>query len=275
MTVRTLRAIALAGAVLCAIGTSAAAPAGSTKGYGSGGYGRQTYSAPASAVPSIPRASPASASPSTSARSPGSSGAAPSRGSWSSGARTAPPVTYSGLVAASRTKQANQAPVSGPTSRNQARSALAAAGPRPSPALQHQLDDHRQSSGPGFFTGAFVAWLLMHGGHSEEDRRWLERKLAELRANGLDDEAPTRLGPAPAKTFRVNGPAELKVGQPQRIEIHWSGKEAPLRCSLDGNETSGEAPLAIDWTPARAGAFMVECEAGKQRQRAMVQARSA
>lgn len=258
---RDLRAIVLAGAMLCSIGAATGAPAGSAKDYGSGGYGRKTYNAPVSAVPPTRRTTPAPPSPS-------------SVTPWSSSAGAAPPVTYSGLAATKRTKQVSQAPGSVKASRDRARNELAASGPRPTPALQGLLDERQQSSGPGFFTGAFVAWLLMRGGHSAEDRHWLESKLAALRANGLDDDAPARLGLTPARSFRIDRAAAMTVGQPQRLEIHWSGQEAPIRCTVDGQVATGKTPLAIDWTPPRAGAFMVDCEAGKQRQRAMLQTRS-
>jgi hypothetical protein len=117
-----------------------------------------------------------------------------------------------------------------------------------------------------------VAWLLTSGGISSSDRHWLQGKLDELRARGLEEDEPELMAPAAKSFLDVDGPAQVQVGQARQFVVQSKQGTEQIRCTIDGQVVAGPNPLTIDWTPAKTGAYMLACEAGKHRHRALVQA---
>ena len=243
-----LRRTVLAAVLAVGISSATAGPATPSRGYASGGYARQTYNAPVRTAP--PAASPSSGATASSAPKWNTTGAPP-------------PVRYSGLAARETSSATKE--------RERARRSLITDGPRPSAALQQQLDNQQRSSGTtAFLTGAFVAWLLADKDLSAADRGWLQSKLEALRARGLDGDEPVRLPPVAKGRIEITGPARTVVGQPQVYVVQWREDSAPLTCTVGDEVASGPAPLTMTWTPSQAGAFIVACKAGPLRQRTLV-----
>lgn len=245
------RKIVVASLIFLAMDQSLAATGSSrSQGYSSSSYGRQTYRAPVSNTP--PARSTTTGS-----------------NTWSSSGNKSVRPTYSGQAFGQGKDP--QARAAATLERSRAQRALIAQGPRPSADLQRTLDERQRASGnSAFFTGAFVAWLLSSGNHSNSDRQWLQSKLDALRSEGLDEDEPELLAPVSKGAILIDGPAQSKVGQAQQFVIQRPTGTGPISCTIEDQVRSGTNSLTIPWTPTREGAYLLTCESGKDRRRALV-----
>lgn len=215
----------------------------------------------------------ASSSASTSTRSAASIGAgagsrassAPSlRGATSAGAGA-------GMRSAARPAAARPYGQLGTRAASTARRSLLGAGPQPSSRLT-QIIRERERSGPGWIGTAVLIALLSQHDLSASDRSWIQDKIDALKGEEGGSAAAALL-PAVSRSFTVTGASQLlHIGRAASIDIATSVPAAELACQIEGAATqpvvSHSASAAnITWTPDRAGAYILNCRAGKHIER--------
>jgi len=215
----------------------------------------------------------ASTSTSTSTRStasigPGAGGRASSapsvRGPTSAGAGA-------GMRSAARPAAARPYKQLGRQSPSTARRSLLGAGPQPSSRLT-QIIRERERSGPGWIGTAVLVALLSQHDLSASDRSWIQGKIDALNEDEEGGGAAALL-PAVSRPFTVTGASQpLHIGRAASIDIATSMPAAGLACQIEGAATQpvvshGASAANITWTPDRAGAYILNCRAGKHIER--------
>lgn len=230
--------------------------ADSSAGPGSSSSGGSRASAPASTrnAPSIGAGAGSRTASTASVR--GATSSRPAAGTRSS-ARPAASRAYGQL---------------GTRSSLQARRSLLAAGKQPSPRLT-QIIRERERSGPGWIGTAVLIALLSQHDLSASDRSWIQGKIDALNAEGEGDEAQALLPPAQRPMSITGATQPLHAGQSATIAVAASGMRADaITCDIEGTAAqpviSGRDRVAsLTWTPERAGAYILNCRAGKHIER--------
>lgn len=213
------------------------------------------------------------ASSSTSTRSPASVG--PSVGGRASAAAMRGP----GSAGASARTRSPARPAAarpfgqfGARSSNTVRRSLLGAGARPSPRLT-QIIRERERSGPGWIGTAVLVALLSQHDLSASDRSWIQNKIDALKGEEEVDAVAALLPPV-SRPFTVTGASQpMHAGRPASIDIAAAGISiSDLECAIDGATAQPDlsrrgAAAIITWTPDRAGAYILNCRAGKHIER--------
>ena len=159
------------------------------------------------------------------------------------------------------------------------RRSLLSAGTPPSPRLT-QIIRERESSGPGWVGTAVLIALLSQHDLSAADRNWIQGKIDALGAEGEGVETPALLPPAQRPMSVTGATQPMRAGQNAAIAVAAAGIPADaIACDIEGVATQPVVSIRdrvanFTWTPERAGAFILNCRAGKHTERRVLRVAS-
>lgn len=144
-----------------------------------------------------------------------------------------------------------------------------AEGPLPSPQVG-EAKQQREAGGAGWAGTALLAYPLSQPGLSPADKAWIEDKMRQQKQS---DEEPLLRALASKVAFQFHGiDREFAVGKPAQFSVTVRGVPgaALLVCDYPEKAIGTFAKVDVNWTPQKAGAFLVSCRAGAYSERRLV-----
>lgn len=154
---------------------------------------------------------------------------------------------------------------------------LVGGGSPPSPKVTGIIRERETRSGPGWLGTAFLISMLSRHDLSSSDRSWIQGRIGELRAQGVDDRASEEdllsAVKSPVK-FRYAGLQPVySTGDVVTLSIQATreGKAIPVECVFQGAHVDRlDGSANISWTPVDPGAQVLTCRANGHQERRLL-----